>query len=263
MSATTSEARPSPLRFGLLIHGATLAVDSDGRLPPMLDDHPNDLLISESAEVQYLARAITPEQQPEGYMLTPLRQLITRLSREEFERISRAVQLLEWQRSHHFCSRCGSPTQLHTNDHAMVCTTCKYTQYPRLQPVVIVAITRTDINPPRLLLARSVAHATMYSLIAGFVEVGETLEQAVAREVEEEVGLKISNIRYSCSQPWPFPSNLMIGFQADYVGGEIVLQEEEIADAGFYAFDELPVIPPTGSIARRLIEQIVGQPIEQ
>ena len=264
MPATESLAIYSQSRFGLLIHGTAIAIDHEGRLPPLADHHANDLLISENADVQYLARAITPEQQPEGYTLTPLRQLITRLSQAEFERISRAIQLLEWQKNHHFCSRCGTATVPHSNDHAMVCPACSYTQYPRLQPVIIVAITRQDSDQPRLLLAQSVNNATgMFSLVAGFVEVGETLEQAVAREVKEEVGLDINNIRYFCSQPWPFPSNLMIGFQADYAGGEIVLQEAEIAAAGFYAYDEFPLIPPTGSIARRLIEHIVGTTIDQ
>ncbi len=249
----------SSTAFVLLVHGTAVAIDSEGRLPQRVAPHPEDMLISESDGVHYLARTITPEQEPAGYTLTPLRHLIARLSRAEFERASRAIQLLEWHRSHHYCSRCGSATAPHPHEHAMVCPACHYHQYPRLQPVIIVAITRVDPDQPRLLLARAATSTTpMFGLIAGFVEVGETLEQAVAREVKEEVGLEIRNIRYVCSQPWPFPSNLMVGFEADYAGGDIVVQEAEIAEAGFFAFDDLPLIPPSGSIAKRLIEHVIG-----
>ena len=137
----------------------------------------------------------------------------------------------------------------------MVCPACRYHQYPRVQPCVITIITK---GQDEVLLAKN-AHnkSNMYGLIAGFVEVGETLEEAVQRETLEEVGLKLKNIRYMSSQPWPFPSNLMIAFQAEYDSGEIKLQEEEISDAKFFKFDQLPEIPFKGSIAHAMIMQVM------
>ena len=137
----------------------------------------------------------------------------------------------------------------------LVCPACGYHQYPRVQPCVITIITKGD---DELLLAKS-AHnkSNMYGLIAGFVEVGETLEEAVQREAFEEVGVKLKNIRYMSSQPWPFPSNLMIAFHAEYDSGDIQLQLEEIADARFFKFDQLPEIPFKGSIAHSMIMQII------
>ena len=177
---------------------------------------------------------------------------MTQLSMPQFELISRALQLIEWQKNHRFCSHCGTPTVRHAHgEFAQICPNCNYTAYPRVNPCIIVAITKGD----QILLARSHRFANgMFSVVAGFVEVGETLEQAVAREVKEEVGLEITNIRYVSSQPWPFPTNIMLGFTADYAGGELVLQEDEIAEAAFYPFDQLPLIPPKGSIAHSLIQ---------
>lgn len=146
-------------------------------------------------------------------------------------------------------------TEIHAKEYAMVCPACGYHQYPRVQPCIITIITKGD---DEILLAKS-AHnkSNMYGLIAGFVEVGETLEEAVQREAFEEVGLKLKNIRYMSSQPWPFPSNLMIAFHAEYDSGDIQLQVEEISEAQFFKFDQLPEIPFKGSIAHAMIMQIV------
>ena len=157
--------------------------------------------------------------------------MISLWSRSQFEQASRAVQLLEWRRNHKFCSHCGHETEVHPLEYAMICPTCRYRQYPRVQPCVITIITRGE---DEILLAQSVRNkGKMYGLIAGFVEVGETLEDAVRRETLEEVGLHLKNIRYLASQPWPFPSNLMLAFHAEYESGDIKLQEEEISDARF------------------------------
>jgi len=197
---------------------------------------------------------------PEGLHLVPIRQLISLWSRSQFEQASRAVQLLEWRRNHKFCSHCGHETEVHPLEYAMICPTCRYRQYPRVQPCVITIITRGE---DEILLAQSVRNkGKMYGLIAGFVEVGETLEDAVRRETLEEVGLHLKNIRYLASQPWPFPSNLMLAFHAEYESGDIKLQEEEISDARFFRFDKLPEIPFKGSIAHSMIMHVLhGTPI--
>lgn len=246
---------------GLLIHENSIFVDEQNHLPDLQSIETDDLLVAEVDGVRYVTREVSEDHQLKGFTLIHLRHVLTKWSTAEFERASRALQLLLWQRNHRFCSHCGAKTIRHANEFAMICPACDYMQYPRLQPCVIVAITRHDeANQPKILLARSPRFTIpMFSLIAGFVEVGETLEQAVAREVKEEVGIEVKNIRYMSSQPWPFPSNIMIGFQAEYAGGELVLQEDEISEAAFYPFDQLPLLPPTGSIANRMIERIVGK----
>lgn len=166
------------------------------------------------------------------------------------ELLSTAVQVFQWWRDHQFCGRCGQETDVHPRERAKWCSTCQIPWYPRLAPCVIVVIRRGD----RFLLARNArVKRHFFSLIAGFVEAGESSEQAVAREVKEETGLDIENIRYQTSQPWPFPHQLMLGYFADYAGGELVLQEDEIAEADWYLPDELPPIPPMTTIAGRLI----------
>ena len=239
-------------RYALLVHGQSLVLDQTLQFPLLTDSHPDELLVSVEAYAQYVVRAIEPAEVPEGYELTPLRKIMPKLDQTSFERISRALQLLEWQKNHRFCSHCGTPTVRHAQgEFAQVCPACGHSAYPRVNPCVIVAITKGQ----QILLARAHRFSIpMFSLIAGFVEVGETLEQAVAREVKEEVGLDITNIRYVSSQPWPFPTNIMLGFTAEYAGGELLLEEAEIAEAAFYPFDQLPLIPPKGSIAHSLIQ---------
>ena len=217
---------------------------------PTLEATQNELFLDHIAN-QVIVRNISQATDiPDGFHLVPIRELIMRWSKTEFEQASRAKQLLEWRNNHRYCSRCGSATQPHDTQLAMVCQSCHYYQYPRVQPCIITIIRRGD----EILLAKSVhAKNDMYGLIAGFVEVGETLEHAVARETLEEIGIRLKNIQYLSSQPWPFPSNLMIAFSAEYESGELNLQEDEIADAGFYAIDALPVIPIQGSIAHQMI----------
>ncbi|SDX23197.1 NAD(+) diphosphatase [Marinobacter mobilis] len=167
------------------------------------------------------------------------------------ELLGLAHQVQQWWLDHRFCGRCGTPTTIHPRERARRCDPCSLSWYPRLSPCVIVMIRRGE----RMLLARSSrVKRNFFSLIAGFVEAGESLEEAVQREVLEETGLKVTNIRYYDSQPWPFPSQLMLGFFADYAGGELVLQEDEIAEADWFLPDELPPVPPETTIAGRLIE---------
>lgn len=242
----------SELSLAYIFHHQQLLVDQNLQLPKV-EKLASDLLFTHDEQV--IARDLLAEEPiPEGLQLVPIRQLITSWSKEQFLQASRAVQLLEWRRNHKFCSHCGHPTEVHPTEYAMVCPSCRYHQYPRVNPCIITVITRGDNE---ILLAKSVHNKTnMYGLIAGFVEVGETLEEAVQREAFEEVGLKLKNIQYMSSQPWPFPSNLMVAFRAEYESGEIKLQEEEIADAQFFKIDQLPEIPFKGSIAHSMIMQI-------
>jgi NAD+ diphosphatase len=173
----------------------------------------------------------------------------------------RAVQIVEWARTHRFCGRCGEPTRpADSGERAMRCVACGLLAFPRLAPAMITLVTRGDPGPDQeALLARGVQWTTpMYSCLAGFVEPGESLEAAVIREVFEEVALVVCNPTYFGSQPWPFPNSLMVGFTADYEAGEIVCDPTEITDAGWYRRDQLPMVPPGISIARRLIDAWVG-----
>lgn len=248
----------SELSLAYIFHEQQLLVDENFQLPEVekleddLDFIPGDQIIARDL--------LDIDAIPEGLHLVPIRQLISLWSRSQFEQASRAVQLLEWRRNHKFCSHCGHETEVHPLEYAMICPTCRYRQYPRVQPCVITIITRGE---DEILLAQSVRNkGKMYGLIAGFVEVGETLEDAVRRETLEEVGMHLKNIRYLASQPWPFPSNLMLAFHAEYESGDIKLQEEEISDARFFKFDELPEIPFKGSIAHSMIMHVLhGTPI--
>jgi NAD+ diphosphatase len=183
-----------------------------------------------------------------------LRQLFGVLPDEAFGVAGRALGLTAWDRDHRFCGRCGGETVRSTTERVRTCAQCRHGAYPRLSPAVIMLVERDG----KALLARN-ARFTLpfYSTLAGFVEVGETLEETVAREVQEEAGVVVDNIRYFGSQPWPFTGSLMIGFTARWASGDIVADPTEIADAGWYGPDELPIVPPKLSIARALIDDFV------
>lgn len=180
-----------------------------------------------------------------------------RASEHEWLAAGRAVQLIDWARTHRFCGRCGLANEPVPGERAMRCPSCKLMAFPRLAPAMITLVTRgAPGDRQEALLARGVQwKVPMYSCLAGFVEPGESLEAAVVREVEEEVGLQVAAPSYRGSQPWPFPHSLMIGFRADYLDGEITPDPTEIADAAWFRKDEIPMIPPGISIARTLIEE--------
>ncbi|NUU69160.1 NAD(+) diphosphatase [Enterobacteriaceae bacterium BIT-l23] len=172
-----------------------------------------------------------------------------------FQLAGRAVQLAEFYRSHRFCGYCGHSMHPSKTEWAMLCNNCRERYYPQIAPCIIVAIRDRD----KILLAQHNRHRNgLYTVLAGFVEVGETLEQAVAREVMEESGIQIKNLRYISSQPWPFPQSLMTAFMADYDSGELVVDRSELLDASWYRYDQLPLLPPPGTVARRLIEDTVA-----
>ena len=183
--------------------------------------------------------------------LTLLRPLYGVGGAEAFALAGRASLLMDWRQNHRFCGRCGTPTTKKSDEFAMACPACGLLAYPRISPAVMVLVSRGD----DLLLARSPHFRPgMFSALAGFVEAGETIEQCAAREVREEVGVEIANLRYFRSQPWPFPDSLMVAFFADYAGGEITPDPSEIEAAGWFPRSALPPLPDHASIARHLID---------
>ena len=199
-------------------------------------------------------------QPPKGAVFLSLRRLYGQLSEKLMSLAGRAVQIVDWDRTHQFCSRCGATTENQAHERAKKCPTCSLISYPRISPAIIVSIERQTANGGEILLAHHANHrAKFYSVLAGFVEPGETLEECVKREVKEEVNIDVENIRYFGSQPWPFPNSLMLAFTAEYAGGEIVVQEEELVSADWYSVDDLPNIPSSVSIARSLIDRFVAK----
>jgi NAD+ diphosphatase len=193
-------------------------------------------------------------QPPEGAEFLGLRRLYGALADEVYRMAGRAVQVVEWDRSHQFCGRCGTPTERMDGEMAKRCPACGQTDYPRISPAVIMRVERDG----QILLTRGPqGRPGAYSVLAGFVEPGESLEQAVAREVMEEVGVEVADIRYFGSQPWPFPNSLMVGFTARWTGGELRLQEAEVEDARWFTARDMPLVSPPLSIARALIDDWV------
>ena len=193
---------------------------------------------------------------PEGFAASGLRAWLGRVEPDFFYLAGRAKQIVEWHRDHRFCSRCGNPNDDHASDRAKYCQQCGLTTYPRLSPSIIVLVRKGD----EMLLARNAAWPTsMYSTLAGFVEPGESIEQTVHREVAEEVGLAVTNLRYLGSQSWPFPNSLMLGFHADYASGEIALLDGEIADARWFHYRDVPNVPGGTAISRWLINAFLAE----
>ena len=182
--------------------------------------------------------------------------LLGRVADSLFTALSRAVQIVEWYRSNQYCGKCSKNLQEDEKERAMKCS-CGNLVYPRISPCVIVLVTKGR----EVLLARSARFRSgFFSCLAGFIEVGESAEETVLREVKEESGLVVHNIRYIKSQSWPFPSQLMLGFHADYKSGEIVPEPGEIDEAAFYDIDDMPAVPsPRISVAGELIEIYADQ----
>jgi len=185
---------------------------------------------------------------------TAPRALLPTLSAGQYMAMSRGLQLGVWARDHAFCGVCGTKTEPHSSERAMHCPACNKFYYPRINPCVITIVTKGDY----CLLAHHTRYATdFYSTLAGFIEAGETIEDAVHREIFEEVSVKVKNLRYFGSQSWPFPGQLMVGFTAEHAEGEIEIDGDEIDDARWFHYNELPNTPGTVSISGQLIRQFV------
>lgn len=191
---------------------------------------------------------------PTGAELVGLRPLILEGDDTVSGPAGLAFQVLEWERTHRYCGTCGQPTEPHGAERARKCTSCRETYYPRIAPVVMGLVTRGR----ELLLTRKPGYKTgRYTVVAGFVEPGETLEQAVAREVHEETGVAVANAKYVGSQPWPFPNSLVMAFTLDYAGGDAKADGVELEEARWFDVDDLPDLPERVHISRRLIDTAI------
>ncbi len=191
---------------------------------------------------------------PQGFELVEGRHVFVHPNPDIANAVSRCRELVSWRNGHRLCGACGAKTEFAASDLAIVCPVCGMIYYPQIAPAVITMITRN--NGKEILLAHNKRFSTpSFSLIAGFVEAGESLEQAVAREILEETGVTVKNIRYLSSQPWPFPNSLMLGFMAEYESGEAFPQDGELSEMGWYSKENLPLLPSPGSIARKIINE--------
>jgi NAD+ diphosphatase len=208
-------------------------------------------------KVPYYAGEISQDTPaPEGTEYSGIRDLFGRVPDEDLAIAAFAVRIIDFDRKTRFCSRCGKETRQQKTERSKQCSTCGLVTYPRLSPAIIVLVQRDN----RILLARSPRFPPgMFALVAGFVEPGENLEHALVREVKEETGIRVKNIRYFGSEPWPFPDSLMMGFTADYAGGELVVDKNEIESAFWFDREHLPRIPEKLSISRALIDWWIEQ----
>ena len=192
----------------------------------------------------------------EGLQMMGLRKTHSILNATDYQLAGKGAELIYWDQNTRYCGVCGAPTKWMT-DISKKCPECGKEWWPSVSTAIIVRIQRDD----RILLVRARNFRTNHhGLVAGFLETGESLEQCVEREVREEAGLKIKNLKYFGSQPWPFPFGLMVGFTAEYDGGELRLQKEELCEGGWFTRDDLPEIPDKASIARRLIDEWLENP---
>lgn len=239
----------------IIIEGATLAFAECGenlRLPGPEECPEVRAAFSftrgcHSCKVAYMAA-------PAGMTSLGLREAWPRLDSEEYALAAKGLELANWDRSSRFCPRCGAPVRWHSPISKM-CENCSHEYFPQLSPAIIVLIRRGD---EALLVHARTFTRPFFGLVAGFVETGETLEECVEREVMEETSLRIKNVRYAGSQAWPYPSNLMIGFTADYAGGELRFADGELTEGGFFDREHLPPLPTPPSIARRLIDEWIS-----
>jgi NAD+ diphosphatase len=202
----------------------------------------------------YSAEATTETAVPEGMEFKDLRSLYGSMEEDIFLLAGRAIQIVSWDQTNQYCGRCCTMMETLEGERAKKCPSCGLINYPRISPAAITAV----IKGNKILLTHNAAfRGNIHSLIAGFVEPGETIEECVHREIFEEAGIKVKNLKYFGSQPWPFPNSLMIGFTAEYESGEISVDGQEITEAGWYDASSLPELPGKMSIARKIIDWFV------
>ncbi len=187
---------------------------------------------------------------PDGWASVSLRSLFGKVSDAEYSLAGYASQVLYWRRTSVFCPVCGHRTEAKEGDWGRKCPECGHVGYPHLSPATLILVQ----DGPRLLLAQKPGWGTRWSILAGFVEPGESLEECVRREVQEEVGLDVDALVYAGSQPWPFPHQLMVGFTAQYAGGEVQIEAAELERAAWFTRDTLPDLPPPVSLSRQMID---------
>ncbi len=266
--AMSGDCDGRPARWFVFYEGRMLVASIGDELLVPTCTHLAELGL-EPARIQFLgmlhgepayAAEIAAPNTPEGMIWQGLRSLFGRFDEVLVGVASRASQIIEWDRTHQYCGRCGSPTVLRSDERARTCPSCRLSVYPRINPAIMVLIT----NGRQVLLARRPsAPNNRFSAFAGFVEAGESLEQTVARETHEEVGVAVKNIRYFGSQSWPFPNSLMIAFTAEYAGGEIRPDGVEIEEARWFDPAELPNVPDRISISRWLIDSVCADLLRQ
>ena len=250
-----STVRPSPaISRHIFIFGAQLLCRGDGFLHSSADSVAEAIIAShylgelsgEACGVHLLSTQVSVG----GCEWRGLRSLLGCVSEQQFALAGRAMQVITWDSDHRFCGRCGTATEYYAGDRARQCPSCQLAVYPRISPCVIMLVTRGE----ECLLARHTHHRhRMYTALAGFIEPGENAEQALAREVREEVALEVGAVHYVGSQSWPFPGQLMLGYLAEWKSGDVDPDQEEIAEAGWFHYRNLPEIPPPQTLSGQLI----------
>jgi len=275
---SSPDDRPSPAggdRLVVIVYGTDVLVEESAGPPALLPAARADAILKELTGAPGAVEAIALGRfggrdcfgagaspalraaSPAGLRFVPVRALLGAVSEAALEAVGRAIALVEFEALHRFCGRCAVATEPVAGERARRCPSCRASFHPTIPPAVIVLVERDD---GRILLARNAGFPPgLFSAVAGFVEVGESLEQAARREVAEEVGVQIDALRYFDSQPWPFGRSLMIGFFARYAAGEIAADGSEIVEARWFPPDGLPILPPPVSIARRMIDAWTAQ----
>lgn len=229
---------------------------SDTDILSMLPSFVRSFHLGLSAEIEYSCAELDKKASiPEQFKTIPLKQALSLICPHEYGMGVKAYSVIHWDKNHQYCGRCGAKTTHNSKNFERTCPQCHISFFPRISPSIIVLIHKHD----HLLMARSPHFAPgVYGLIAGFVEIGETIEEAIHREIQEEVGIQVKNISYFGSQPWPFPDSLMLAFRAEYKSGDLAIDNDEIEDAGWYRYDNLPGRPSTRiSIASLMLDDFI------
>ena len=262
LPAVTPPPETNPQAWWFLFHGDRLLVETRGEAVAVPHGLLSGLHGLHPVRTQYLGTLegvpcysgeLAEPVEADGISFRGLRSLLGTLPDALFSLAGRAYQIMDWERTHLYCGKCGGPTQPLDGERARTCPGCGVHFFPRVTPAVIVAVVRDR----KILLAQARRFpSAFHSVLAGFVEPGETFEECVRREVREEVGIGVKNLRYFGSQPWPFPHSLMVGFTAEHAEGDLAIEEKEIVRAGWFDADEIArlKVPAHGTIARQLIE---------